>query len=488
MITCNGNIQADAIVVGIDKTKQLMQHIPKEDATLIYKYLETRSSNLAFASVQVFHCVCEERVKVYFLIGQENGMSKTRDFSDYTAARQVMALAMKEHCQSLAVYVDTLSMRIETLIDGLLDRNYEFIQYMKNKERCVVEKINVITSSLQVKEINSLCYKYMSMYEGIYKARDLVNMPPNELTPRKFVDLMATILQGGGGKVEYFNKWSLEKMKMGGISAVGKGSMNPPQLVVIQYLGDPDNPDKLGLIGKGVTYDSGGLSLKSAANQEFMKDDMAGAATVVGIIKALQYLKYPVNVMGVIPLVENIPSSMSYHVDDIITMYDGTTVEIKNTDAEGRLILADALSYAQEKGATRLIDLATLTGACVTALGTIRSGMVGNNQEWMNQFFCVAEQNHEKVWQFPFDAEYGESLKSQVADLKNIGGRDAGAITAGMFLNHFVRADIPWLHVDIAGTAFCEQADKTGFYGATGVGIKSILELLRSGSIEKSNQ
>ena len=339
----------------------------------------------------------------------------------------------------------------------------------------------MITSNVKIKEFNTKCYVYSAVYEGIYMARDLINMPPNELTPRKFTDIITATIKGDNILIESLNKWAIEKKKMGGIVAVGKGSMNPPQLVTIAYQGDPDSKEVLGIVGKGVTYDSGGLSIKSHDGQEFMKDDMAGAAAAVGVIRALMLLKYPVNVLAVLPLVENIPSSMSYHVDDILTMYGGKTVEVKNTDAEGRLILADAVTYAQEKGATRLIDLATLTGACVTALGTVRSGMIGNAQEWMNQFFDISTQVHEKIWQLPADREYEELLKSSIADMKNTGGRDGGAITAGLFIKQFVKPSVPWIHLDIAGTAFCEKKDETGYVGATGVGIKSILKLLQGG-------
>lgn len=306
-------------------------------------------------------------------------------------------------------------------------------------------------------------------------------MPSNDLTPRKFADIAGGMLKGDNILIENLNKWTLEKRHMGGIVAVGKGSMNPPQLLSIAYQGDPNSREVLGIVGKGVTYDSGGLSLKSHANLEFMKDDMAGAAAAVGVMRALMLLKYPVNVLAVIPLVENIPSGMAYHVDDILTMYNGKTVEVKNTDAEGRLILADALTYAQEKGATRLIDLATLTGACVTALGTVRTGMIGNDQEWMNHFFQAATEVHEKIWQLPADEEYEKLLESDVADLKNVGGPEAGAITAGLFLKQFVHDGTPWIHLDIAGPAFNEKADETGLIGATGVGIKSILHLLQGG-------
>lgn len=483
MFTCNGNNTMDTWVIGVDKRMKWAACVPAAAATQIKAYVQQREDVLTYGAVTGMQCCIEGRMKTYFLVGQEKE-GQADDFAAYMTARHIMAAAMKVGCKELAVYVDTLTMKLESLLDGLLYQNYEFIHYKKQKKSCTVGSVNLITACLRVKEVNSLCYKYSSMYEGIYAARDFVNMPPNELTPRKFADAISELLQGDTVRVACMNKWAVEKLQMGGIIAVGKGSMNPPQVVTVYYEGDAESKEVLGLVGKGVTYDSGGLSLKSAANQEFMKDDMAGAATVVGVLRALMLLKYPVNIVAVLPLVENIPSGMAYHVDDIITMYNGLTVEVKNTDAEGRLILADALTYAQEKGATKLIDLATLTGACVTALGTVRTGMIGNQQEWMNTFFRIAEKNHEKIWQFPSDAAYDKALQSRVADLKNTGGREAGAITAGMFLKHFVHPSVPWLHLDIAGTAFQETPDETGYYGATGVGVKAILEVLRGGRSE----
>lgn len=483
MITCNGNGGLDTIAIGVDKRMRVLSRLPKEEAAFIQAYTEKNTHVLHYTSLHVVHGYMGGKVKTYFLIGLEEKPVRYPAQEDFLMAQRLMAAAMKEHVHELAVLIDTLEMDTASLIDGLLYRNYEFIHYKTGTASSVVRNINLITSSVNIKEFNSMCYVYSSIYEGIYMARDLVNMPSNELTPRKFSDIVNNIIKGDNIHIEALNKWAIEKRKMGGIVAVGKGSVNPPQLITIAYQGDPDSREVLGIVGKGVTYDSGGISLKSHKNLEFMKDDMAGAAAAVGVLRALMLLKYPVNVLAVIPLVENIPSGLAYHVDDILTMYNGSTVEIKNTDAEGRLILADALTYAKEKGATRLIDLATLTGACVTALGTLRSGMIGNDQEWMNQFFTIAGDAHERVWQLPADREYESSLKSTVADLKNTGGPDAGAITAGLFLKHFVSPDTPWIHLDIAGTAFCEKPDETGFTGATGVGIKSILSLLRGGTV-----
>lgn len=479
MITCNGSGNPDAIVLGVDHRLRALAHVSEEESALIRAYTDRRPAALRAGSVNVLRSVVDDTVKTYFLAGIEDSSTERGTFREFERAKRIMAAAMREGVSELAVYIDTLDMEAETLIDGLLYGNYEFNRYKTEDGSKVIKNINLITSGLKSKDFNTLCYIYSSIYECIYFVRDLVNMPPNELTPRKFVDTATALCKGDAIFIEVLNKWNLEKRNMGGIVSVGKGSMNPPQLLSVAYTGDPESRDVLAVVGKGITYDSGGLSLKSRAGMEHMKSDMAGAATALGVIRALMLLKYPVNVLAVMPLAENVPSGMSYHVDDVITMFNGATVEVKNTDAEGRLVLADAVAYAQSKGARKVIDLATLTGACITALGTVRSGMLGNDQEWMNRLFSAAARVHEKVWQLPADEEYEKQLQSEIADIKNVGGPDAGAITAGLFIKHFIKEQTSWIHLDIAGTAFCDKKDENGYYGATGVGIKTILELLK---------
>lgn len=483
MLTCNGKSAIDTEVIGLDKNLTALALIPKDDAQLIMAFLEKRPALLEYGSIEVFHCANSGRVKTYLLVGVTGKAAEHTNQEDFHLAQQITAAAMKADVKDISVYADTLAMDLSTLIDGLMYRNYEFLMYKKDHKSHVIKQINLISSKLQDKEFNRLCYVFSSIYEGIYIARNLVNMPPNELTPRQLTEIADKECKAENIKTEILKRWNLEQLKMGALLAVGKGSMNNPLLMTIEYTGNPDNHDKLAIVGKGVTYDSGGLSLKSHDNQEFMKTDMAGAATAIGVIRALMLLKYPVNVMAVIPCAENIPSGLSYHVDDIITSYSGKTIEVKSTDAEGRLILADAITYAQEKGATKIIDLATLTGACVTALGTVRSGMMGNSQKWINQLFDIGMTVHEKLWPLPDDKEYSEQIKSEIADLKNIGGRDGGAITAGLFIREFIKEYTAWIHLDIAGTAFCEKKTDTGFFGATGVGVKMILEFLRGGQL-----
>lgn len=484
MITCNGSGAMDQVAVGIDKRMRVLTQIPKKYGEQLRAYVEHRPELMKYPSVESFHVLDGDSFKTYILVGIDDKPYPYVPADDFRLARLVMAEAMKQGIKELAVMVDTLDADIPSFMDGLLFRNYEFNHYKTGQQPRLVSMINMVTSVHDVKKLNTLCYVYSAIYEGIKLARNLVNMPPNELTPRKFADIATALCKSDSLTVEVLNKWHLEKAKMGGILAVGRGSMNNPQLVTITYIGNPDSHERLAVVGKGITFDSGGLSLKSHENLQFMKSDMAGAATALGVMRALMLLKYPVNVVAVMPLAENVPSGMSFHVDDIITTLSGKTVEIKNTDAEGRLLLADGVTYAQKKGATKIIDLATLTGACVTALGAVRSGMLGNDQKWQNSIFEVAERMNERLWQLPTDREYEELLQSDVADLQNTGGRDAGAVTAGLFIKQFIRPGLSWVHLDIAGTAFVEKKDETGFLGATGVGVKTILELLKGGNHE----
>ena len=481
MLTCNGKSSMDTVVIGLNKKLDALALIPADDAKLITAYVEKKPDLIKFGSIEVFHCVSEGAPKTYILAGitSRPGTYTTQD--DFNQAQHIMAAVMGNHVKEFSVYVDTLDVDLPSLIDGLMYRNYEFSMYKKDHKSSVVRIINLISNSMDEQDFNRLCYVYSSIYEGIYIARNLVNMPPNDLTPRRLSEIAESECKAENIKATILKRWNLEKMKMGGLLAVGKGSMNNPVMMTLEYIGNPDSREKLAIVGKGITYDSGGLSLKSHENQEFMKSDMAGAATAIGVIRALMLLKYPVNVLAVIPCAENIPSGLSYHVDDVITTYSGKTVEIKSTDAEGRLLLADGVTYAQELGATKIIDLATLTGACVTALGTIRSGLIGNNQKWLNKVFDMGMSVHEKLWPFPVDEEYEKLIESDIADIKNSGGREGGAITAGLFIKQFVKSRIPWIHLDIAGTAFCEKKTDTGFFGATGVGIKTILIMLKGG-------
>ena len=260
--------------------------------------------------------------------------------------------------------------------------------------------------------------------------------------------------------------------------AVAQGSPQPPCMVVVEHEGGGPNAPRLALVGKGVTFDSGGLSLKPTDGMLTMKCDMAGAATVLGAMTAIARLKLPVNVVGYMGLVENMPGGAAFKLGDILTARNGVTIEVLNTDAEGRLVLADVLSYAVDSGVDRIVDLATLTGACVVALGEDVSGVFTNNQAWCDTVLAAAKSTGEDVWQLPMWDLYEDLIKGDVGDIKNTGGRWGGAITAARFLKHFV-GDKPWVHLDIAGPAFASSNKPHREGGATGHMVKTLVELAR---------
>ncbi|MEX2288394.1 MAG: leucyl aminopeptidase [Planctomycetaceae bacterium] len=312
--------------------------------------------------------------------------------------------------------------------------------------------------------------------EAINLTRELVNRSPDDIYPESFAERARKEAKACGLACTVLNERDLANERMGSLLAVARGSQRPPRVVVLEYRGGRKKDAPLALVGKGVTFDSGGLSLKLTDSMVTMKCDMAGAATVLGAMTAIARLKLPVNVIGYMGLVENMVSGTSYKLGDVLTARNGVTIEVLNTDAEGRLVLADVLSYAVDKGADRLIDLATLTGACIVALGEEVTGVFSNNQQWCDKLLDAARTCGESAWQMPMVAEYAELLKSDVADCKNIGSRWGGAITAAKFLEKFV-GEKPWVHLDIAGPSFATGNKPHREGGATGCMLRTLVEI-----------
>jgi leucyl aminopeptidase len=310
-------------------------------------------------------------------------------------------------------------------------------------------------------------------------ARELVNLPPCDLYPQAFAERAQRAAAELNVACEVMDEEALKKEQMGALLGVARGSVRPARLVVLRYQAGGNRPT-LGLVGKGVTFDSGGLSLKTTDQMADMKCDMAGAAAVLGGVLACAELKVPVNLLGVMALVENMPSGNAVKLGDVLRTRAGKTIEVLNTDAEGRLILADALSYAVDQKVSHLVDLATLTGACMIALGTDVAGVMGNNDAWVKQVLEASARAGEMAWQLPMSPHFGELIKSQVADMKNTGGtRYGGAITAAKLLERFV-GDVPWAHLDIAGPAWAEHESATHDTGGTGCFVRTLVELARA--------
>ncbi len=361
--------------------------------------------------------------------------------------------------------------------EGLALSSYQFLKYRTVKENLSnpLQQIALVDPALteeRVEEMNRLL-------KAVYLARDLVNEPLSYLTAVQLSTEIENMGKEAGFDVEVFNKKKIESLKMGGLLAVNKGSVDPPTFSILTWKPDDAmNQHPIVLVGKGVVYDTGGLSLKPTLDSmDYMKCDMGGAAAVAGILYAVSANRLPVWVVGLVPSTDNRPDGNAYVPGDVVTMYDGTTVEVLNTDAEGRMLLADALSYARKYDPELVIDLATLTGSAHMAIDKFGIVGMGNaSREVMELLKKSGERTSERIAEFPFWEEYAESLKSDIADLKNIGGKYAGAITAGKFLEHFT--DYPYIHLDIAGPAFNKAPFNYRGKGGSGVGVRILYDFL----------
>ena len=311
--------------------------------------------------------------------------------------------------------------------------------------------------------------------EAVTFARDLANAPASDIYPETLAQAALESGERSGYTVNVLAESEIRDLKMGGVLGVAQGSARPPRFIVLEYGNSGERP--VVLVGKGVCFDSGGISIKPAAGMGEMKMDMSGAAAVIGTFEAAARLRLPVHIVGLIPAVENMPGGRALKPGDIIRHYNGKTSEVDNTDAEGRLVLADALGYAETFKPAAVIDIATLTGAVAVALGHVATGMLGNNPPLMKRLTEAGERSYERVWQLPLFEEYQKLLKSDVADVKNTGGRWAGAITGAWFLKNFI-GDYPWVHLDIAGTAMSDEAGPYTPKGGTGVGVRLLTEFL----------
>lgn len=375
------------------------------------------------------------------------------------------------------IAIDGKESAVYQITEGLLLANYSFKPYKRKEDKTITSLDTIyLPNDFSEKKIKEL----YNITKAVFWARDRVNEPVSHLNATQLAEHAKRIADEAGIAVQILEKTQIESLKMGGLLAVNKGSMDPPTFTILEYKPEkPVNKKPIVLVGKGVVYDTGGLSLKpTPGSMDCMKSDMAGAACVIGAIylAALQELK--VHVIALVPATDNRPGMNAYTPGDVITMYDGTTVEVLNTDAEGRMILADALAYANKYNPELVIDAATLTGAALRAIGTHATIVMGNASD--NHFNLLEKAGntvHERIVRFPFWSEYGEEMKSTIADLKNLGGANAGMITAGKFLEHFVKA--PYIHMDIAGPAWLDKKEHYRPQGGTGSGIRLLYQFLR---------
>jgi len=361
---------------------------------------------------------------------------------------------------------------------GILLSSYKFNNYKKNKSKETVD-IKFVTFICDEPKVHSEnIQEIKNIANGVFTARDLVWQPPNILFPSSFANECKK-LKKIGVKVTIYNEKQLEKIGMEALLAVGRGSRKDSQVVVMEWSGGKKETPPMAFIGKGVCFDSGGLSLKPPKSMEDMKWDMGGAATVTGLIETAALSKIKQNVIGVIGLVENMPDGDAQRPGDVVKSVSGQTIEVLNTDAEGRLVLADILSWTEKKFKPKfMIDLATLTGAMIVALGNIRAGLFSNNEDVSKAIFDAGEITGEKVWEMPMDDDYDQLIKTEIADMKNIGGPGAGSITAACFLKRHVEKT-PWAHLDIAGVTWKNKSSPSVPYGGVGWGVKMLYQLIK---------
>lgn len=485
-------IDTDALVVGLSRTPES-------------KKLQIESAGLRIESAQLIRTLeaigatgaADEVIKLPGITSQLlvfTGLGQSSANYPHEKLRRAAGAAARELAGNKSATFALPHKTIEemsAISEGALLGAYAFDEFRgssKSERKTPLVKVTIFTARAKSSEAKNVIKRAGIIAENTFIVRDLINTPPSHLTPETFCARFKKIASGSGVKVEIFTAAELKAKGYGGITAVGQGSANPPRLLHLSYTptGANKNTKRYAFVGKGITFDSGGLALKPAQGMEAMKSDMSGAAAVSAAILAIAQLKLPIAIESWAPLAENMISDNATRPSDIITIYGGKTIEVLNPDAEGRLVLADALVKAAEVGKKLgrldgIVDVATLTSAQVVALGTRTSAVMTNNQEFCDQFLAATEESGEQFWPMPLPEELRASLDSPVADMANIGDRMGGMLVAGLFLKEFVAAEMPWLHLDIAGPAYNESKPH-GYtpVGGTGVALRSLVALAES--------
>ena len=451
--------EAKALVILCDKKSKLPVSIEQDVKTFLKGFLK---SDDKFDFLKTIN-------GLVFFVKKEQSAEQIR-VAGYKVVSQ-----LKKEISALTIWGE--EDEVVHFTEGLLLSSYQFLPYFKDAEK----RKNGLVEILLPNEISDKKIKELEMSaKAVFWVRDRVNEPVSHLNAVQLSEKIKELGEEAGFSVQVLEKTQIETLKMGGLLAVNKGSIDPPTFTIAEYKPEkPINKKPIVLVGKGVVYDTGGLSLKpTPGSMDVMKSDMAGAATVIGALYLAALQKLKVHVIALVPSTDNRPGMNAYTPGDVITMFDGTTVEVLNTDAEGRMILADALAYAEKYKPELVLDAATLTGAAVRAIGTKASIIMGNaDDKYLNQLEKAGNETHERVVRFPFWDDYLEEMKSSIADLKNIGGPNAGMITAGKFLEHFVKS--PYIHMDIAGPSWLDGREDYKGQGGTGAGVRLLYNFLK---------
>ncbi|MBA4494288.1 leucyl aminopeptidase [Paenactinomyces guangxiensis] len=480
------SLAADAIIVFHTEDRESTQGCAHE----VNQALEYRISSLisegeirgSLGEVTILHNwgkIPSKRVLVTGLGKEDKTDLRRLKNAVAEAARKAQAVGIKQlgiDCPFYMIERYNSVDVIQAIVEGVELGSYQHHSYKSDIKKKEMEVVWLSLDELPQSVFEAGIERGQVFARATNLARFLAHEPGNYLTPDKLAEQAKQIAEKRGLSIDIFTKDRLAEHGMNGLLAVSRGSANPPRMIILSYYGAPDSKEVLGLVGKGVTFDSGGLQIKPGAKMDTMKGDMAGAAAVLGAMDAIGKLKPHCNVIAIIPACENLTGSDAYRPGDVLQTYSGKTVEVHHTDAEGRIVLADAISYAKRLGATKLVDVATLTGAVVVALGYETAGLMTNDDEWGHEVKTAARIAGERVWELPMYDEYEAYVKSEIADLKNDAGSPAGAIQGGMFLKQFAE-DTPLVHLDIAGTASSGKNNGIHPKGATGSSVRTLIQL-----------
>ena len=486
-----GSTSADAIVVNLfEGTEHLDGDIAKIDKALagaISQLIGQGEIKGKLNEITIIHSFGKLPAGRVVVAGlgrqQELSQNKIRGVAAETCRllRQRDIANIATVAQGAGIAGITSEAAAQAVTEGALLGVYSFRKHItKEAEYGEIKELTIVgNNEADLPVLEQGCYKGRVMAEATNLARDMVNEPANYMTPTHMAETAMRLAETYGLEVSVLEQEQMREMGMGALLGVAQGSRQPPKLIVLHYQGSDSTETDIALVGKGITFDSGGISIKPSEKMGDMKGDMAGGAAVLSAMNAIAQFRPKINVTAVVPATENMPDGNAIKPADILTAMGGKTIEIISTDAEGRLILADALVYANKLGAKSIVDVATLTGACVIALGDVCTGAFGNNQELVDKVIATGNEAGELIWQMPMYEQYKEQNKSDVADIKNTGGRYGGAITAAQFLAEFV-GDTPWVHLDIAGTFMSEKERTYLIKGATGVPVRTLVNLVLS--------
>lgn len=491
---------AQALVVAVFKDEKadegLLQELDAATGGIIKSVIETEELKGKEGETVYVHLASTDsgiKAKRLLLVGvgeRENyGLAQVSQLAG-TAVRALRARNIKSIALLPRAAADSDPAEVATVAaTGAIMGEFELDKYRTiDKEERAIERFIINVAGADEDALRRGAERGRVMGESVNFTRDLANEPGAYMTPTIMAERAQGIANEFGLEVDVLDEARMEEMGMGSLLSVARGSDEPAKLIILKYApagGASANEGLLALVGKGVTFDTGGISIKPGENMELMKYDMTGGATVLGVMRAVAQLKPPIPVLGVVPAVENMPSGKATKPGDVVRAMSGKTIEIINTDAEGRLILADAIAYAKQLGATRIIDMATLTGAVSIALGDVNAAVMGTDQELIDEIIAAGREVGEKFWQLPLDKEYSKQIKSDIADIKNVGGRKAGTITAGAFLKEFADGT-PWAHLDIAGTAWGEDAKPFRAKGPTGIAVRMLLKFIERAASEQN--